>query len=151
MKLTDNQIELAVQLRALSAGARIPDEALAALAEEQKCPQDEKTWAAFIDLTRLTAVMLDGVKTLPSPPEMQKVFDEAWNAYAHYFGGEYNRVLRETLGSAEMVEKVRHHPNGAEVINRILARARDAVGPILPGVDFSQVSVDDILQEAGIL
>lgn len=125
-KLTDRQTEIAISVRELA-----------------KTPEND-SWGDFVDFTRAVATMIEGVEALIHPSEMQTRFSQAWQAYANLWGTEHNRIIRDCLGSDEEFERIKAHPNGRNVIGRILSRVKEVHGDITPGMAVN-VDVADIL------
>lgn len=127
-EMTERQAEIAIALR-----------------EVAKTPENE-SWGAFIDFISAAATMVEGVESLVHPAKMQPRFAVAWQAYAEMWQTEYNRIIRDCLGSQEEFDRVKSHPNGGNAIGRILSRVKQIHGELTPGMAV-KVDVGDILLE----
>lgn len=137
MRLNDRQRELATSLRGL---VTVPEGV---------------AWGDFIDFTAALAAMLEGAETLTHPMKMQKRFQAAWSASAGLWNTEHKRILRDCLGGGEHgqkeFERVKAHPNGSDVLGRILTRVKETHGPLTTGmfVDVGTLRIGEILDELG--
>lgn len=130
-ELTDRQIELSIGLRELV-----------------KMPETPEAWTAMTDLVRAFAIVLDGVENMAHPREEHKAFQSAWRIYSlRLWKGEQNRIIRDCLGKE--YERVVNHPDGQNVVRKILSRVAEINGGLRPGLNVDDVEIGDILYELG--
>jgi len=131
MKLTAEQQEKAIALRRLF---------------NSEPPTAEEAWASYVDFTRAMAQMIDGIDSLINPCGMQQVFGTAWKSFAKLWGSEQQRLVLEAIGGDEsLLEQVREHPQGRQVLRRILDRVKETKGTLSFGLSATDVDVADIL------
>ncbi|KKL52399.1 hypothetical protein LCGC14_2285830 [marine sediment metagenome] len=116
-----------------------------ALRQIAKSPSND-SWTAFTDLITAVSSILEGAEGLIPPQEMQARFAAAWQASAKVWQAEIPRIVGDCLGGPEEFERIRSHPNGGNVIGRILTRVREVHGDLTPGM-VVDIEVGDILVE----
>jgi hypothetical protein len=92
--------------------------------------------------------MLASAENLADPPEMQKMFSAAWDAYSGLWGDEHERVMIDCIGSKSEYDRIKDHPEGRKAILAIMDRVKETHGDLAPGED-GKVDVGDILVDMG--
>lgn len=133
MRLTDEQIEKVVALRELL-----------------RSNPSEEQWEHYIDFTRCLAQLLDVLDNQSSPKKVKVILDKIWATFLKLWSKENQRIILETMdGDEALLDQVRGHPNGREILNRILERVKQQKGEAT-GVVASDVDISDILSEVNV-
>ena len=94
--------------------------------------------------------MLDVLDNQSSPKKVKVILDKIWATFLKLWSKENQRIILETMdGDEALLDQVRGHPNGREILNRILERVKQQKGEAT-GVVASDVDISDILSEVNV-
>ncbi len=93
------------------------------------------------------ALVFDGVANGIHPSEMAKHFSQAMHCYVRLMNDTHKTALEDILGGKQKVALVLNHDNAENIVHRILERVAETHGGVIPGKEFGNINVDDILAE----